>query len=102
MGVTFDPQPSLQQGRLDLVDATSDILPRSGHLHYSPMFDYEVRPVLAPDHPLAAKTRITPEDLATETLLIYPGPARSSGYLASFPAAGRHSPQLKAWITPCC
>ena len=50
---------------------TSDILPRSG-LHYSPMFDYEVRLVLAPDHPLAAKTRITPEDLASETLLIYP------------------------------
>ncbi|MDU1786746.1 MAG: HTH-type transcriptional regulator MetR [Escherichia coli] len=54
----------------DLV-MTSDILPRSG-LHYSPMFDYEVRLVLAPDHPLAAKTRITPEDLASETLLIYP------------------------------
>ena len=28
-GVTFDPQPSLQQGELDLV-MTSDILPRSG------------------------------------------------------------------------
>ncbi|WP_334377716.1 LysR substrate-binding domain-containing protein, partial [Escherichia coli] len=32
-GVTFDPQPALQQGELDLV-MTSDILPRSG-LHYS-------------------------------------------------------------------
>jgi LysR family transcriptional regulator for metE and metH len=52
-GVTFDPQPALQQGELDLV-MTSDILPRSG-LHYSPMFDYEVRLVLAPDHPLATK-----------------------------------------------
>ena len=40
-GVTFDPQPALQQGELDLV-MTSDILPRSG-LHYSPMFDFEVR-----------------------------------------------------------
>ncbi|VFT73107.1 DNA-binding transcriptional regulator MetR [Klebsiella aerogenes] len=69
-GVTFDPQPALQQGELDLV-MTSDILPRSG-LHYSPMFDYEVRLVLAPEHPLAMKTLITPEDLAAETLLIYP------------------------------
>ncbi|EEU8512492.1 HTH-type transcriptional regulator MetR, partial [Salmonella enterica subsp. enterica serovar Newport str. A-211-RVH] len=69
-GVTFDPQPALQQGELDLV-MTSDILPRSG-LHYSPMFDFEVRLVLAPDHPLASKTQITPEDLASETLLIYP------------------------------
>ena len=69
-GVTFDPQPALQQDELDLV-LTSDILPRSG-LHYSPMFDFEVRLVLAPDHPLVSKTQITPEDLASETLLIYP------------------------------
>ncbi|MDU8419006.1 HTH-type transcriptional regulator MetR, partial [Pseudomonas syringae] len=69
-GVTFDPQPALQQGELDIV-LTSDILPRSG-LHYSPMFDFEVRLVLAPDHPLATKTVITPEDLSTETLMIYP------------------------------
>ena len=26
-----------------------------------PMFDFEVRLVLAPDHPLASKTQITPE-----------------------------------------
>jgi LysR family transcriptional regulator for metE and metH len=69
-GVTFDPQPALQQGELDLV-MTSDILPRSG-LHYSPMFDFEVRLVLAPDHPLAGQKVIRPEDLASEILLIYP------------------------------
>ncbi|NDJ55433.1 HTH-type transcriptional regulator MetR [Enterobacteriaceae bacterium 4M9] len=69
-GVTFDPQPALQQDELDIV-LTSDILPRSG-LHYSPMFDYEVRLVLASDHPLASKALIQPEDLANETLLIYP------------------------------
>lgn len=69
-GVTFDPQPALQQSELDIV-LTSDILPRSG-LHYSPMFDYEVRLVLATDHPLAGKARIEPEDLSSETLLIYP------------------------------
>ncbi|NIY49825.1 HTH-type transcriptional regulator MetR [Cedecea colo] len=69
-GVTFDPQPALQQSELDIV-LTSDILPRSG-LHYSPMFDFEVRLVLAADHPLAGKARIVPEDLSRETLLIYP------------------------------
>ena len=69
-GVTFDPQPALQQGELDVV-LTSDILPRSG-LHYSPMFDFEVRLVLAPDHPLARVGVITPEDLAQEVLMIYP------------------------------
>lgn len=69
-GVTFDPQPSLQQGELDVV-LTSDILPRSG-LHYTPMFDFEVRLVLAPDHPLAQATAISPADLAEEVLMIYP------------------------------
>ncbi|MBW7984475.1 HTH-type transcriptional regulator MetR [Enterobacillus tribolii] len=69
-GVTFDPQPALQQGELDLV-LTSDILPRSS-LHYTPMFDYEVRLVLAPDHPLARYEEIVAQDLAPETLLIYP------------------------------
>lgn len=66
----FDPQPALQQGELDLV-MTSDILPRSA-LHYTPLFDYEVRLVLTPDHPLAQQENIQPQDLAAETLLIYP------------------------------
>ena len=69
-GVTFDPQPALQQGELDVV-LTSDILPRSG-LFYTPMFDFEVRLVLAPDHPLAQLSHISPEDLADEVLMIYP------------------------------
>lgn len=69
-GVTFDPQPALQQGELDIV-LTSDILPLSG-LHYAPMFDYEVRLILACDHPLSQQEHITPEDCASETLLIYP------------------------------
>lgn len=69
-GVTFDPQPALQRGELDLV-LTSDILPRST-LHYAPLFDYEVRLVMAPSHPLARRVTIRPQDLAQETLLIYP------------------------------
>lgn len=69
-GVTFDPQPALQQGDLDIV-LTSDILPRSG-LHYAPMFDYEVRLVLACDHPLSQQESISAADFASDTLLIYP------------------------------
>lgn len=93
-GVTFDPQPSLQQGELDLV-MTSDILPRSG-LHYSPMFDFEVRLVLAPDHPLASRARITPEDLATETLLIYPVQRSRLDIWRHFLQPAGISPQLKS------
>ena len=92
-GVTFDPQPALQQGELDLV-MTSDIL-RSG-LHYSPMFDFEVRLVLAPEHPLAMKTQVTPEDLAAETLLIYPVQRGRLDIWRHFLQPAGISPQLKS------
>ena len=93
-GVTFDPQPALQQSELDIV-LTSDILPRSG-LHYSPMFDYEVRLVLATDHPLASKTRIEPEDLSSETLLIYPVQRQRLDIWRYFLQPAGVSPSLKS------
>ncbi|NKI74522.1 HTH-type transcriptional regulator MetR [Dickeya sp. CFBP 2040] len=93
-GVTFDPQPALQQGELDLV-MTSDILPRSG-LHYSPMFDFEVRLVLSPDHPLAANAVIVPEDLAQETLMIYPVQRQRLDVWRHFLQPAGVSPSLKS------
>lgn len=93
-GVTFDPQPALQQSELDIV-LTSDILPRSD-LHYSPMFDYEVRLVLAADHPLAGKARISPEDLARETLLIYPVQRQRLDVWRHFLHPAGISPSLKS------
>ena len=93
-GVTFDPQPALQQGELDLV-MTSDILPRSG-LHYSPMFDFEVRLVLATHHPLASKARIEPEDLAHETVLIYPVQRQRLDIWRHFLQPAGVSPSLKS------
>ncbi|CAQ85980.1 MULTISPECIES: HTH-type transcriptional regulator MetR [Photorhabdus] len=69
-GVTFDPQPALQKRELDVV-LTSDILTDS-NLYYTPLFDYEVKLVVAPDHPLANKLHIQPNDLIDETLMIYP------------------------------
>ncbi|BDH47620.1 HTH-type transcriptional regulator MetR [Salmonella enterica subsp. enterica serovar Choleraesuis] len=92
-GVTFDPQPALQQGELDVV-LTSDILPRSG-LHYVPMFDYEVRLVLATDHPLAGKAQISPEDLDSETLLIYPVQRQRLDIWRHFLQPAGVSPSLK-------
>lgn len=93
-GVTFDPQPALQQGELDVV-LTSDILPRSG-LHYSPMFDFEVRLVLAPDHPLAKVATITPEDLAHEVLMIYPVQRQRLDIWRHFLQPAGVSPALKS------
>ncbi|MDU3075834.1 MAG: HTH-type transcriptional regulator MetR, partial [Mixta calida] len=93
-GVTFDPQPALQQGELDVV-LTSDILPRSG-LHYSPMIDFEVRLVLAPDHPLARVGVITPEDLAQEVLMIYPVQRQRLDIWRHFLQPASVSPTLKS------
>ncbi|WP_034949366.1 HTH-type transcriptional regulator MetR [Erwinia oleae] len=93
-GVTFDPQPALQQGELDIV-LTSDILPRSG-LFYSPMFDFEVRLVLAPDHPLAQADKISPEDLANEVLMIYPVQRQRLDIWRHFLQPAGVSPALKS------
>ncbi|QKJ89131.1 LysR family transcriptional regulator [Paramixta manurensis] len=93
-GVTFDPQPALQQGELDIV-LTSDILPRSG-LHYSPMFDFEVRLVLAPDHPLAQVEKISPQDLANEVLMIYPVQRQRLDVWRHFLQPAGVSPALKS------
>lgn len=93
-GVTFDPQPELQQGELDLV-MTSDILPRSG-LHYSALFDFEVRLVLAPEHPLALQQQIAPESLADETLLIYPVQRQRLDVWKHFLQPAGISPALKS------
>ena len=93
-GVTFDPQPALQQGELDIV-LTSDILPRSG-LFYAPMFDFEVRLVLAPDHPLAQREHISPEDLANEVLMIYPVQRQRLDIWRHFLQPAGVSPALKS------
>jgi len=92
-GVTFDPQPALQQGELDLV-LTSDILPKSG-LHYTPLFDFEVRLVVAVGHPLATKAVILPEDLSDETLLIYPVQRQRMDIWRHFLQPAGVSPSLK-------
>ncbi|QCI19618.1 HTH-type transcriptional regulator MetR [Buchnera aphidicola (Brevicoryne brassicae)] len=69
--MTFGPQPFLQKGKLDIV-LTSEVLPRS-NLFYVPMFDFEVRLILSPNHPLVLKkNKITAKDLQFETLMTYP------------------------------
>lgn len=68
---TFDPQPALARGELDLV-LTSETEPARAGLRYLPLFEYEMRLVLPVAHRLAHRAVITPHDLASETLLLYP------------------------------
>ncbi|WED28791.1 LysR substrate-binding domain-containing protein [Vibrio sp. DW001] len=69
-GFGFEPLPAVVAGELDLV-ITSDIQIKN-ELHYEPLFDFEMRLLVSPQHPLASKERIEPTDLINETMLIYP------------------------------
>lgn len=68
----FEPEPhqQLQQGDIDIL-ITADELQLSG-LAYQPVFDYESRLVLSPNHPLVQQQNITPQDIAAQTLIAYP------------------------------
>ncbi|MFM2485084.1 LysR family transcriptional regulator [Celerinatantimonas yamalensis] len=69
-GFSFEPLPELAQGKLDLV-VTSDPLPEVG-ICYQALFAYQPMLAVAPEHPLASKDKIEPEDFATQTLISYP------------------------------
>jgi len=72
MGMSFDAIPALVRGEIDLV-ISSDPVQSSGIL-FEPLFPYEGRLAIAPDHPLAERDFITPKDLIHETLITYPVP----------------------------
>lgn len=67
---SLDPLPRLREGDLDVV-LSPDRREFPG-LAWTPLFDYEMRLVLAAGHPLAQRARVQPEDLAGATLLAYP------------------------------
>lgn len=69
-GFNFAPLPALVRGDLDLV-ITSDPVKLPG-VTYVPLFRYEAMLAVNPQHKLAQRTFIEPEDLADEVLIMYP------------------------------
>lgn len=69
-GFSFAPLPALVRGDLDLV-ITSDPLDLPG-VTYVPLFSYEAMLAVANDHQLSARSRVMPDDLASEMLITYP------------------------------
>ena len=68
----FDSLNALEMGELDIV-LTSDPVP--GHsLAYQHLFDFEVKLVVANDHPLAKEAYITPKQLTRLPIISYPVP----------------------------
>lgn len=95
-GFHGDAQEMLSKRELDLVVTSNPGNYRD--LCFIPLFDYEAVLVVGLTHALAAKSFITPEDLATETLITYPVDEERLDIFAHFllpagvhPAKIRHS-----------
>lgn len=66
----FEPLPALVRGDLDLVITSDPVdLPE---VVYLPLFRYEAVLAVGPDHALAQRRRVEPEDLADDVLITYP------------------------------
>jgi LysR family transcriptional regulator for metE and metH len=70
MEATHNIAEELLAGNLDV--AVMNCPPEHNNLLLSPLCEDELLVVMSPDHRLAARRRIQPEDLAGEALLIYP------------------------------
>ncbi|WP_299793482.1 LysR family transcriptional regulator [uncultured Shewanella sp.] len=68
----FDSLNALEMGELDVV-LTSDPVPGQS-LAYQHLFDFEVKLVVANDHPLAQQEYVTPRQLEKQTIISYPVP----------------------------
>ena len=64
------PIKSLVEGRIDLAIMSDPV--RDRRLVQRPLFEDELLVIMAPNHRLAGRAIVEPEDLAEETLIIYP------------------------------
>ena len=71
-----DPFEALLEGKLDLAIICDPI--RNRKIRYTPLFEDDVLIVVPPGHRLAAKNFVTPEDFATENILVYPPKSEST------------------------
>lgn len=89
----FEPEPHqmLLDGEIDLLITASN-LPIEG-ISYQPLFTYESRLVLSPAHMLASQNKITPQDLAAQTLIAYPVEQKRLDVIAKFLEPAGITPQ---------
>lgn len=80
----FEPEPHqmLIDNDIDML-ITASPLPIDG-ITYLPLFQYESRLVLSPNHILTEKTCISPQDLANQTLITYPVEQKRLDIMAHF------------------
>lgn len=80
----FEPEPHqmLIDNDIDML-ITASPLPIEG-ITYLPLFQYESRLVLSPNHILTEKNHISPQDLANQTLITYPVEQKRLDIMAYF------------------
>jgi LysR family transcriptional regulator for metE and metH len=83
---TPNPVKHLLDGRLDLAVMSTKVSDR--RLVESPLFEDDMLVIMSPRHRLASRAYITPEDFATETLLIYPPKEESTVMIRVLGPAG--------------
>ncbi|WP_298772656.1 LysR substrate-binding domain-containing protein [uncultured Shewanella sp.] len=95
----FDSLDALEAGSLDVV-LTSDPVPNQS-VAYQHLFDFEVKLVVASDHPLANEVYVTPEQLAEHPILSYPVPIERMDIYRHFlePAGIKLGPQIHCDLT---
>jgi LysR family transcriptional regulator for metE and metH len=71
-GFHADPMRLLGDGKADVVIGSKPGIKRN--LHIAPLFRFEIQVVMANEHRLRNKRRVTAEDLRGETLITYPVP----------------------------
>jgi LysR family transcriptional regulator, regulator for metE and metH len=83
---TAAPIAHLLEGRLDLAIVSDPV--RDRRVAVTPLFDDEMVVIVEPRHPFASRSYVRPEELAGETLLIYPPKEESTAYRTVLAASG--------------
>jgi LysR family transcriptional regulator for metE and metH len=84
------PLKSLLEGRIDLAIMSDPV--RDRRLVTRPLFEDELLVIMSPNHRLAGRAVVEPEDLADETLIIYP-PREESTVLQKVLVPARVAPK---------
>jgi LysR family transcriptional regulator for metE and metH len=66
---TLRPLEALLEGKLDVAIVTQSI--RHDHVRVRPLFQDEHAAIVSPDHPFAKRAFLSPQELASERLLLY-------------------------------
>jgi LysR family transcriptional regulator, regulator for metE and metH len=95
---THDPLLALREGRLDVGVVSGDVTDNA--MRVDDLFHDDLLLVMAPDHKLANKKSVRPQELAGENVIIYP-PRNESTFLNKviFPAGVRPGAVLEVTLT---